>query len=393
MAGDAAARYMLEGGFRGVEGWLSPGAVTATIFIDGWQRQKGVQGNVAEIGIHHGKFFLALKNLCVSAETAIAIDIFEDQSLNIDRSGRGDRGAFESNIRTHSDGSNITILQKNSLDLRPEDLTGGSGPNIRLFSIDGSHTMEHTLSDLELASKTLADGGVIVLDDFYSQDWPGVQEGFHHFMRATQGEFAAVALGDNKLFLCRKVDHAGLFSLFRTEMRPYYVHFKEVVVWGAPAISMALQAPKEIFSPDLTVAPNVYFLCSESDSERYRLKEGWSHLEEYGAWTIGDKAVIELDLRERPTRPGTRLQLEVVPFLHNGRSSRRIDIELNDSAVGSRDLTNRQPEIIAFSTDPDQWRDISKLTLRIDRPERPSELGLSTDNRPLGVKVRSIRID
>ena len=393
MSANAAARYIMGGGFRTVEGWLSPGAITATVFLDDWQQRNGVRGNVAEIGIHHGKLFLALKNLCRSGEAAIAIDVFEDQSLNVDHSGRGDRAVFEANIRAHSDGSDIAILQKNSLDIRPDELTAKAGGNIRLFSIDGSHTMEHTLSDLQLASKTLTDGGVIILDDFFSQDWPGVQEGFHHFMAQTHGKFAAVAVGDNKLFLCRKADHSNILEMFREAMRPYYISYKEVVVWGKSAISMALQAPEDVFSPDLGLAKNVFLLCEGSDSRRRRLKQGWSHSEPNGTWTIEDRAVVEVDLVDHPKHETARLQMELVPFLHSNRTSRKIDIEINGSLVGSRRLSNAEPERVEFSFDRALLKNPSVLVFQIESPESPSDLGLSTDQRPLGAKVRSIKFE
>src|SRR5450631_1695169 len=82
MAEDVAARYVLAGGVDTVHGWLGGGAITATLVIHDWQVRNNVQGNVAEIGIHHGKYFLVLKNLCRPEEIAIAIDVFEDQHLN-----------------------------------------------------------------------------------------------------------------------------------------------------------------------------------------------------------------------------------------------------------------------------------------------------------------------
>ena len=61
MDGDSAAQYILSGGVHAVEGWLAGGAITATLFLNDWQRQHDVRGGVAEIGVHQGKFFLVLK--------------------------------------------------------------------------------------------------------------------------------------------------------------------------------------------------------------------------------------------------------------------------------------------------------------------------------------------
>ena len=331
MAGGSAARYVLGGGFRAVQGWLASGAITATLFLNDWQHRCGVRGSVAEIGIHHGKFFMVLKNLCDTDEIAIAIDVFEDQFLNVDRSGSGDKAVFESNILAYSDGKNIEIIQSDSKLVSPERiLAAGRGRPVRIFSVDGSHTMEHTLSDLKQASTILSDGGVIILDDIYSQDWPGVQEGFHHFM-SESGTVAPLALGDNKLFLCKRYDHREMLAVFKVELRPYYLTCKDVVVWGGDAVSMSLQPPEYVFSEDLKPSKNVFYLCKEAVSLRCSLRSGWSYPESNGTWTVGNHAVAEMQLIDPPTTGEARLQIELVPFLHSQRWS---------SSSGSSSTTN-----------------------------------------------------
>ena len=352
MTGASADRYVLGGGVHTVEGWLASGAVTATLFLSNWQRRRAVRGNVAEIGIHHGKFFLVLKNLCEPDEFAIAIDVFENQSLNVDQSGSGDKAVFESNISAYSDGRNIEIIQSDSQLIAPQRiLSAGGGQRVRLFSIDGSHTAEHTLSDLKLASQTLSDGGVMILDDFYSQDWPGVQEGFHRFMSEAGGAFAPLAMGDNKLFLCKRSDHADMLSVFKTELRPYYLSYKEVVLWGADSVSMSLQSPEDVFSEDLKPSPNVFFLCTGSDRSKFSLGSGWSHTEENGTWTVAERASTELRLTAPPVTGEAKIEMEIVPFLHSKRSSRKLGLYVNDKFVGARELTNLRPEKVAFAVD------------------------------------------
>ncbi len=392
MTGGSAAQYILHGGVRRVRGWLASGAVTATLFLNDWQRRSGIRGNVAEIGIHHGKFFLVLKNLCESDEIAIAIDVFEDQSLNVDQSGRGDKAVFESNIFGYSDGKNIKIIQGDSKLISPEQiLAAGGGRPIRIFSIDGSHTMEHTLSDLKLAGKILADGGVMVLDDLYSQDWPGVQEGFHHFMSEAGYAFAPLALGDNKLFLCKRSDHRDMLPVFKEELRPYYLAYKDVVLWGADAVSMSLQPPEDVFTEDLKPAQNVFFLCKETLSARCSLLSGWSYSESNGTWTVGERALIEMRLIAPPVTGEAQLQMELVPLLHSRRSSRKLSVFVNDSFVGGRELNNVLPEKIEFAIDAAMLRETTTVALEVESPEKPSEVGLNDDQRPLGIKVRSIK--
>jgi hypothetical protein len=86
---------------RTVPGWLNEGAMSAVIALAGWQEENNVHGDVAEIGVHHGKFFILLANLRRWHERAFAIDVFEEQHLNLDNSGRGDLSAFYENLGRH----------------------------------------------------------------------------------------------------------------------------------------------------------------------------------------------------------------------------------------------------------------------------------------------------
>eukprot|EP00775_Hariotina_reticulata_P004385 gene4385-4639_t len=51
------------------------------------QHDLGVFGTVAEIGVHHGKFFLPIMGFSAREEPAIALDLFEQQGQNFDASG------------------------------------------------------------------------------------------------------------------------------------------------------------------------------------------------------------------------------------------------------------------------------------------------------------------
>ena len=55
------------------------------------QNRTGIDGSLAEIGLHHGKSFIALCLGLVGDQKAYGIDVFENQSLNLDHSGKGVR--------------------------------------------------------------------------------------------------------------------------------------------------------------------------------------------------------------------------------------------------------------------------------------------------------------
>ena len=72
-------------GMRDVIGWLELQALLVIRVISSHQIENGVKGGVAEIGVHHGKFFAALcllnRDAGQDAGVAVAIDVFEVQLL------------------------------------------------------------------------------------------------------------------------------------------------------------------------------------------------------------------------------------------------------------------------------------------------------------------------
>ena len=81
----------LTGGMASVVGFCSVGAGFLAWRGSEWQARRGTRGHVAEIGLHHGRFFLALAPRRRPGEQAVAIDVFGEQHLNPDGSGAGDR--------------------------------------------------------------------------------------------------------------------------------------------------------------------------------------------------------------------------------------------------------------------------------------------------------------
>ncbi len=167
----------------GIQGWIPNAIGDAVIRIAQFQLENDVQGGIGEIGVHHGRFFILL-NLCRrSHESALAVDLFEDQHLNKDKSGRGDRKIFLNNVSKYcSTSTDITLLKADSGDLTGEDLMTAAGAKFRLFSVDGGHSAEQTKYDLTIAADSLAEGGVVLLDDYFHTGWPEVSVGTVHFI-------------------------------------------------------------------------------------------------------------------------------------------------------------------------------------------------------------------
>lgn len=168
--------------------------------LDSAQRAKNVSGAVAEIGVHHGKFFIGLQLLQNAAdECSVAIDVFGDQDLNVDQSGRGDLAIFRKNLQRWSSADSVTIHQGDSTKLNATALRELAHGPIRMFSVDGGHTESIVLSDMNLAEATLVSGGIVIADDVFNEQWPEVMVGTLRYVDQG-GQLVPFAVGFNKVF-------------------------------------------------------------------------------------------------------------------------------------------------------------------------------------------------
>jgi hypothetical protein len=196
--------------FDVVQGWADPKLFdTVQIMADcGINRR----GGVAEIGVHHGKFFILLNQVTEITDVSYAIDVFGMQHLNIDKSGEGNKSIFMQNLADYDKhkGANTVILEMDSLSFSSQVIPS----SLRFISIDGGHTVEHTINDLKIAERLIANEGVIILDDIMGVYWCGVTEGYIKYSM-THPTIVPFAMGHNKLYLCKLSHYDYYFKLFK----------------------------------------------------------------------------------------------------------------------------------------------------------------------------------
>ena len=187
------ARYLGE--TRDVEGWFFPVDAYLFAWIDELQKRLKIEGNLFEIGVHHGKTATFLARCRRDGEVLGVCDVFEQQELNRDRSGEGSREIFLRNMGSHP----VQVFAKESALLTTAETTTGC----RFFHIDGGHRPEDVVNDLFVASRALLPDGVVAVDDVFNPNWPGVSEGFYRFMAARGDAFVPILIGGNKVLLSR----------------------------------------------------------------------------------------------------------------------------------------------------------------------------------------------
>lgn len=185
---------------RQVEGWFFPIDAYLFAIVDEIQKSEGIAGELFEIGVHHGKTALFLARMAGAGESVGVCDVFDAQSLNVDRSGEGNRAVFDRHWRELAREAALQVFPKLSSSLT----AGDTSTRCRFVHIDGGHRPEDVMNDLAVAERALLPNGVVAVDDVFNPNWPGVSEGFYRFFAERPEVFAPIAIGGNKVLLARR---------------------------------------------------------------------------------------------------------------------------------------------------------------------------------------------
>jgi hypothetical protein len=365
-----------------VEGWLEPGVLTLLSIVASAQQKMEVEGPIAEIGIHHGRFFIALL-LAKSHEKGIAIDIFEDQHLNPDNSGKGNYAAFIKNLERFAIPAERVVTRKSdSRVLLPSDHLWNR--RVSIFSVDGAHTVEYTVSDLNLAVSVLAPGGVIILDDCFNPRWPGVNEGLFQWLAGPTGRsFAVFMYGNNKAFIAsrRKTDaYKAAVKDAEAEM-----------LQSMSPVTLAGQEALLVRGRDLGAAARRLDLSFDRGGNGgIYLGDGWAKIEGTGVWAVAPKASVRL-----PVQVSAGKSLEIVlkfsSFVPAGHRQ-ILTVFADDTKVGEAGLTASKDFTVRGRIPVQKSTDNTTLLFEVDQSFVPKTFGVSSDERALGAKLKHISV-
>ena len=198
MADAAKLNHYLTELAKDVDGYLQSGSASIIWSLFEVQEELGITGNIAEIGVYHGRLFVFLCHAAQDCETAFAIDVF-DQAPHIQGiETEEDRARFsDTNLKRNLAAAGIAddktrIVTANSQDITPPEmraLTGGA--TVRLFSVDGDHSRAGVRHDLGLRP------GAARIDS-------------HHLYDIGGGEVAAVVSDHQRdHVVARQIGHDG----------------------------------------------------------------------------------------------------------------------------------------------------------------------------------------
>ncbi len=123
------------------------------------------------------------------------------------------------------------------------------------------------------------------------------------------------------------------------------------------------------------------------------LAGGWATSDPGGAWTLGPRSTLMLELAEQPHRD-LWLQLEMRPFTPPSRPRFTESLVVNGATVAEWSLSAREPGRRREVRVPLQL--LTSTLVRIELvnhdPRSPAQLGVSIDTRPVGVSLSELRL-
>lgn len=217
-----------------VEGWLGNRVSQMVSIFGGLLDDGNIRGNIVEFGVHHGLFLFLLSALRNDEEQCFAIDCFDNQSVNIDKSGCGSLITFQSHLENLLGFQRrfFRIIERDTLSFSTVEAIRLFGePGVKFLSIDAGHTVQHAHNDLILAQEVIVSGGIVVLDDYMSGHWPGVTEGFYRYMSTANRRLKPLLNFQNKLFLTTISEHDSFLKRLRNEVETRYPEEVRIGRW------------------------------------------------------------------------------------------------------------------------------------------------------------------
>jgi predicted O-methyltransferase YrrM len=144
--------------FSDLPGWFDSPAIAIWDVLLTCQTQRGLTGNLLEIGVWKGKSAALMALHCEADETCILVDI---EPMD------GARARIGQIVPE----AQCVYLQKSSPFLLQQSSLLAMAGNFRWLHIDGEHSSEIVTNDLQIADVLLGRLGMVVVDDFFL---PGV---------------------------------------------------------------------------------------------------------------------------------------------------------------------------------------------------------------------------
>jgi predicted O-methyltransferase YrrM len=173
-------------------GGMSEMSVAVWAFLLEWQRGVGIKGDMLEIGVWYGHGGALLAQHRADDERIVLVDKFMPQSMS------------EENLKATSPLKDSDVLFYNdcSLRLNRQQALVGHRDTVRFVHIDGEHSFEAVVNDLDLCVPLLVEHGIVAVDDFFMFASPNVTEAVFYWLERNREKLVMFLCGFNKAYLC-----------------------------------------------------------------------------------------------------------------------------------------------------------------------------------------------
>ncbi|MFA6215724.1 MAG: class I SAM-dependent methyltransferase [Patescibacteria group bacterium] len=143
----------------------------------------GLKGDLFEIGSFHGRSTAVMARYLADGECIHVCDAFQLETEDY-YDGKTSPAELLKNIlavNPHLTKQRIVVYKCLSSNLLLDGRL-----KFRFIHIDGGHSKEQTLFDLNLCQEHVVDKGIIIIDDYHHKNWPGVTPAVDLFLKESQ---------------------------------------------------------------------------------------------------------------------------------------------------------------------------------------------------------------
>jgi len=214
--------------YKSIPGYFTLDAALMFIAYNQLLNAQDIQGDILEIGVHHGRSAIVVGSFAASGRKFVAVDLFDKlQDLNSSGSGSGNQEEFFRYMSEFfEDLSFIHPIEGESSSVSVEAL----GNEFSFCHIDGGHSPEETYNDLSLCCRLLVPGGLLALDDYFNPAFPGVSEGAVQFKLDQGVQLKPIAIGFNKVLFQKNGSDSDLEAEFEATFATF--PHERSVLWG-----------------------------------------------------------------------------------------------------------------------------------------------------------------
>lgn len=177
-----------------VPGWFDSRDMALFFYLNKLQLNAAkVEGDVCEVGVYAGKSLALLGMLSQPHEKLVGMDLFLEDFLE----------QTQETMKQHCPSvENIEYVKCKTSELRVDNVKKYFPRQLRLLHIDAGHEYHEVLHSLIVMAPYVANGGIIIMDDYHDREFPGIESATLDFCAITSPrQFVPFAVGHNKIYL------------------------------------------------------------------------------------------------------------------------------------------------------------------------------------------------